>query len=159
MITRLFIFFISIIVFAGCDHKQNNDISDLGRANVSPVIPTRTLKQTNNSTQTKKQSNPNISYKGEILELINVEHYTYIKFKTATLLEKWAAVFKGNFKKGQIITISQSIEMQKFKSPTLNKTFDTIIFGEVTSLNGKPIIPAADPHKSSQQLPQGHPAI
>lgn len=91
---------------------------------------------------------------GKVVETMTSGGYTY------ALIEKdgkktWVAVPQTKIVKGQTITFLPGAEMRKFKSKTLNRTFDTIIFsGGVAggpsaqgnsggpSSKGAPIVPA-----------------
>lgn len=73
---------------------------------------------------------------GEILEVQEVESYTYLRLKTRDG-ETWAAVSRAPVKKGATVTIENAMVMNNFESKALKKTFQTIVFG---SLAG------ADPH-------------
>lgn len=70
-------------------------------------------------------SEPTIT--GKVKETMNSAGYTYV------LLEKdgvqtWAALPETQVQTGQEITIYAGMEMKNFKSNTLNRTFDSIIF-------------------------------
>ena len=66
--------------------------------------------------------------KGEVLEVKDVDAYTYLRLKTRDG-EIWAAVNKAPVKKGAEVTIENVAMMTNFVSKTLNKTFDRIAFG------------------------------
>jgi len=66
--------------------------------------------------------------KGEVLEVKEVESYTYIRLKTKDD-EIWAAVLKAPVKKGDEVTIENVMVMNNFVSKSLKKTFKTILFG------------------------------
>jgi len=68
------------------------------------------------------------SLTGEVLEVIDVPSYTYLRLKTAQG-EAWAAVNKSPVKKGTEVTIYDPAVMENFKSPALNRTFPEIVFG------------------------------
>lgn len=70
------------------------------------------------------------SVKGEVLEVKDVESYTYLRLKTADG-ELWAAVNKASVKKGAQITIENPTMMNNFASKSLNRTFDKIVFGNL----------------------------
>ncbi|MDD5367066.1 MAG: nucleotide-binding protein [Gallionellaceae bacterium] len=72
--------------------------------------------------------------KGVVLEVKDVESYTYLRLKTKDG-ETWAAVGKAPVKKGAEVTVENVMVMTNFKSPSLNKTFPTILFG---TLGGAP---------------------
>jgi hypothetical protein len=66
--------------------------------------------------------------KGEVLEVKDVDAYTYLRLKTAKG-ETWAAVNKAAVKKGAEVTINNPMVLQNFESKSLKRTFDTIVFG------------------------------
>ena len=70
--------------------------------------------------------------KGEVLEVKDVDAYTYLRLKTKSG-EVWAAVNKAPVKKGAEVTIVDPAVMVNFTSKTLNKTFDRIIFGSLAA--------------------------
>lgn len=65
---------------------------------------------------------------GEVLEVKDVEAYTYLRLKTKNG-ETWAAVDKAAVKKGAQVRIDDPMVMENFESKTLKKTFRTIVFG------------------------------
>lgn len=69
---------------------------------------------------------------GTVLEAQDIAQYTYVRMKTSQG-EQWAAVNKyPGLKPGDEIVVAQSVVMEQFHSPSLNKTFDKITFGMVT---------------------------
>ena len=66
--------------------------------------------------------------KGEVLEVIDVEAYTYLRLKTANG-EMWAAVNRSPVKNGTEVTIYDPAVMENFTSPALKRTFPAIVFG------------------------------
>lgn len=75
------------------------------------------------------------SIKGEVLEVKDVESYTYLRLKTADG-EVWAAVSKAPVKSGAQVTIENATMMNNFSSRSLNRTFDKIIFGNLAGAAG-----------------------
>ena len=67
---------------------------------------------------------------GEVLEVKDVEIYTYLRLKTKDG-EMWAAVSKAPVKVGAKVSIENSTVMKNFESKSLKKTFPTIIFGSL----------------------------
>jgi hypothetical protein len=64
---------------------------------------------------------------GKVVETMDSGGYTYAlveKSKTKT----WVAVPKMKLKKGQEVSFQPGMEMENFKSKTLDRTFDKIIF-------------------------------
>jgi len=68
------------------------------------------------------------SVTGVILEVQDVDSYTYVRVKTKEG-ETWAAVGKAPLKKGATVVIEDAMVMKNFESKALKKTFPTIIFG------------------------------
>ena len=75
-----------------------------------------------------------VTVKGEVLEVKDVDSYTYLRMKTAKG-EVWSAVLTAPVKKGEVVTIENAVQMDNFQSNTLKKTFPVIYFG---SLVGAP---------------------
>jgi len=78
---------------------------------------------------------PATSLKGEVLEIRDVDSYTYLRLKTQDG-EAWAAVPKAVVKKGAVVTIGDAMTMENFESKTLKKTFDKIVFGQIVAAGG-----------------------
>lgn len=78
--------------------------------------------------------------KGEVLEVQNVEGYTYLRLKTQQG-EVWAAVTTAAVKKGAQVNIGNPMTMQNFESKTLKKTFDKIVFGSIVQVGSKDSLP------------------
>lgn len=85
---------------------------------------------------------------GEVLEVQNVESYTYLKLRTATG-ETWAAVPTAKVAKGAKVTIANAMVMNNFQSKALKKTFDTILFGTLGGAGQAAAMPAGG-HAMSQ---------
>jgi hypothetical protein len=67
---------------------------------------------------------------GKVLETMDAGPYTYLRLQTGNG-ETWAAVPKAAVQKGQQVTIQGPMTMTQFESRTLNRTFDTIVFGSL----------------------------
>jgi hypothetical protein len=81
--------------------------------------------------------------KGEVLEVKDVEGYTYLRLKTKDG-ETWAAVGTAPIKKGAEVTIENVMVMSDFESKSLKKTFPTILFGTLGGAGeSSPIQPAS----------------
>ncbi|MBI4985154.1 MAG: nucleotide-binding protein [Rhodocyclales bacterium] len=68
--------------------------------------------------------------KGKVLEVRNVDSYTYLRLKTKDG-EIWAAVDKAPLKKGANVAIENAMVMNNFESKALKKTFPQIVFGNL----------------------------
>jgi hypothetical protein len=84
-------------------------------------------------------------YQGQVLEVKDVESYTYLRLKTKEG-EVWAAVRTAPVKPGDKVTIDNVTVMNNFESKSLNKTFPTIVFGKLAGAG------------NGQGLPPGHPS-
>lgn len=78
---------------------------------------------------------------GEVLEVKDVESYTYLRLKTKDG-ETWAAVPKTAMKVGTKVSIENVMVMSNFESKALKKTFPSILFGTL----GAPGNVQANPH-------------
>lgn len=69
---------------------------------------------------------------GTVEEFMNASSYTYVKVKPASGPAQWAAVLTvEGIAKGDQIGIAEQVVMNNFTSKTLNRTFDSIMFGNV----------------------------
>src|SRR5512145_1732228 len=67
---------------------------------------------------------------GTVLEVKDVGQYTYLRLKTKEG-EVWAAVTAAPVKVGAEVAIVDPQPMNGFRSSSLNRTFDRIVFGTV----------------------------
>jgi hypothetical protein len=84
---------------------------------------------------TAPNANKSSVVKGRVLEVIDVESYTYLHLKTRDG-DTWAAVTKSPVKKGATVSIDNVTVMKNFESKTLKKTFPLILFGNLASSTG-----------------------
>ncbi|MBL8937533.1 MAG: hypothetical protein JNM69_23425 [Archangium sp.] len=92
---------------------------------------------------------------GVVAEVIQVANYTYMRLSTEGG-DEWAAVSTNTgITAGQKLTVRVSTRMQGFVSKSLNRTFDTIIFGEL----GSGSTGAPGPLAEGAQLPPNHPPM
>jgi hypothetical protein len=90
------------------------------------------------------------SVSGEVLEIKDVDSYTYLRLKTKDG-ETWAAVSKAAIKTGAKVTIDNAMVIDNFESKTLKKTFPTIIFGSLRGATGSSAVggnDTANPHSN-----------
>lgn len=69
--------------------------------------------------------------KGEVLEVINVSSFTYLRLKTGNG-EIWAAVVQAPVQQGASVSIENAIIMKNFESKSLKRTFPSILFGTLS---------------------------
>ncbi|SMF47360.1 hypothetical protein [Pseudobacteriovorax antillogorgiicola] len=65
--------------------------------------------------------------KGKVVKTMNVSGYTYFQFSQKGELV-WAATSVMDLKEGDQVVLMKSFPMTDFKSKTLNRTFDKILF-------------------------------
>lgn len=91
---------------------------------------------------------------GTVVETMDAGGYTYLLIKTPAGEKKWAAVTKATVKKGSTATVTNSMDMRDFESPSLKRKFDVIAFGTLGDA-GTPAA-SADPHAgASKGAPAG----
>ena len=92
--------------------------------------------------------------KGEVLEVKDVDSYSYLRLKTSEG-EIWAAVGKAPIKTGAKVTIENVMVMTNFESKSLKKTFPKIAFGTLAGA-GAPAAAAggqaANPHAGTPKV-------
>jgi hypothetical protein len=82
------------------------------------------------------------SVKGTVLEVIDVQSFTYLRLKTKDG-ETWAAVNTAPIAKGAAVTIEDITVMTDFESKSLKRTFPKILFGKLPGAGGGKSAPAA----------------
>ena len=90
-------------------------------------------------------SHPTIAVKGEVLEVINVANFTYLRLKTGNG-ETWAAIVQSQVQQGATVAIENAIVMNNFESKALKRTFPSILFG---TLAGADATSSATPSAST----------
>lgn len=95
---------------------------------------------------------PNGVVTGTVLEVQDVDAYSYLRLKTKDG-ETWAAVGRAALKKGATVTIEDAMVMKDFESKSLKKTFPTIVFGSLAGSAKN----TADPHASVAKVPDSGP--
>ncbi len=132
----------------GCQNETPLDPStnQLGRA-TGPVDPK--LAATPHGMQNFAKTPPSGAvHRGKVLEKIQVPKYTYLKLEPSGNSVMWTAIPKNeSVEVGQTVNVMESLVMKSFTSRTLNRTFDTIIFGVLA------------PKEGEQKLPPGHPPV
>ncbi|MDP3859425.1 MAG: hypothetical protein Q8Q73_16850 [Stagnimonas sp.] len=98
------------------------------------------------------------SVTGEVLEVQQVDSYTYLRMRTANG-ETWGAVATApGIKKGAVVTIEDITVMNDFQSKALKRTFKTVVFGTLAagpgSAAGKsaPVSPHTGVPKAAEAL-------
>ncbi len=88
--------------------------------------------------------------KGEVLEVLNVEGYTYLRLKTKEG-EAWAAVPTAAVKKGAQVTLGDAVPIANFESKSLKRKFDKIYFASLAASDARGAAPAkpTPPHAAT----------
>lgn len=68
------------------------------------------------------------SLSGKVLEVIQVDNFTYLRLKTRDS-ETWAATNRAPLEKGAELTLENTVVMTEFESKSLKRKFDKIVFG------------------------------
>jgi hypothetical protein len=80
------------------------------------------------------QAGGGIALSGSVAEAHHVKQYTYLLVKEPSGAETWTAVLKDDsIKVGMNVKVGEEIWMNGFQSPSLNRTFDRILFGRMIS--------------------------
>ncbi len=77
-------------------------------------------------------------YKGKVLETVNSAGYSYIKIQTSNKTF-WAAIREDKIQINDSIEVQAQMWMKDFRSKTLNRTFENILFAKVNKKNNEKI--------------------
>lgn len=94
--------------------------------------------------------------KGEVLEVRDVESYSYLRLKTGDG-EIWAAVSRAPVKKGAKVTIENVMVMNNFESKSLKRKFDKIAFGSLAGASAKPGVTGSAMASAHASVPKAEP--
>jgi hypothetical protein len=89
---------------------------------------------------------------GEVLEVIDVPNYSYLRLGKQGTEGTWVAVPTTKVAVGTKVTVQGAMEMQNFKSTALNRTFASIYFGTLAggaSGHGAGDMKGKSPHGAS----------
>jgi hypothetical protein len=89
---------------------------------------------------------------GKVLQTMNASGYSYIYIEQADGSKKWVAVTQTGVKVGDQVVFKPGMEMGRFESKALNRSFDSIIFSEGV-LSGASNAPVTDPGKNEGVSP------
>ena len=89
--------------------------------------------------------------KGEVLEVLDAESFTYFRLKTKDG-EMWSAVAKAPIKVGSQVTVENAVAMKDFKSKSLNRTFPLVMLGNLPGT-------AKGPSMGSDSLAAAHAGV
>lgn len=88
----------------------------------------------------KPAPQPAATLSGKVLEVKEVESYTYLRLRTRDG-EMWAAVGRTPVKPGAEVTIENVMVMTNFESKSLKRKFDRIAFGSLGGTGGAMVSP------------------
>jgi hypothetical protein len=89
---------------------------------------------------------------GKVLQTMNAGGYSYVYIEQADGKKTWVAVAETPVKVGAQMSFKPGMEMGKFESKALKRTFDSIIFSDGV-LSGGAAVAAADPGKEQGVSP------
>jgi hypothetical protein len=93
-----------------------------------------------------------VSLSGKVLQTMNASGYSYIYIELADGTKKWVAVTQANVKVGDQMSFKPGMEMGRFESKALNRSFDSIVFSEGV-ISGGSTAAAPDPGKGEGVSP------
>ncbi len=105
---QVYILFAIIIFFIGCGNDDSNS---------------QEIKETKNKTSNVESN----SRSGIVIDKMDAGTYSYLQLKENNDLY-WIAVPAMEIENGENIYFSQYMEMKEFKSETLNRTFESVLF-------------------------------
>lgn len=82
---------------------------------------------------------------GNVVEVIQVPSYTYLRLESEGAEELWVAVSKADVRKGQSVRLAKAERMENFTSKQLGRTFPVIYFGALDG-EGPSTDAGVDPH-------------
>ncbi|KHE91919.1 MAG: hypothetical protein SCABRO_02356 [Candidatus Scalindua brodae] len=85
---------------------------------------------------------------GTVAESMNSGGYTYILLQTKKDMV-WVAIPESQVTVGDDVVLAAGFEMIEYKSPSLNRTFDSILFSEGLISQGGSVSEGAKPHKKT----------
>ncbi|MCR4289690.1 MAG: DNA-binding protein [Candidatus Scalindua sp.] len=85
---------------------------------------------------------------GTVAETMNSGGYTYILLQTKKDMV-WVAIPESKVTVGEDVVLAAGFEMIEYKSPSLNRTFDSILFSEGLISQGGSAPEGAKPHKKT----------
>jgi hypothetical protein len=155
---------LAALLLFSCKSGEELDpsIEKLGRAS-GPVAPSQRSAPPPVRDDGPSAEEVQVVHEGVVLERIHVPNYTYLRLSLTDGREAWAAIPKTEIEVGAKARVVESLVMHKFKSPSLGRTFETIIFGTLD--DGAVVARDAGPNDDDvgavrePSLPPGHPPI
>jgi hypothetical protein len=116
MLKKVLLLLLATFVFIACSNNVQKEPES------EPEQP-KTVQKSDNVAQ-----KGGLIVEGKVLETKDVEPYTYILLGDGSGNSIWAAIPKTKVEIGKVVVLENGFMMKDFKSKTLNKTFDQIIF-------------------------------
>jgi len=105
------------------------------------------------ATATDPSAGDSISIQGQVREVIQVDHYTYLRVGNDGQPDAWAAVSASpKLKVGDSVHVARAQLMENFQSATLNRTFEAIYFGALDSPTATGNEPEEEVRPNSQPI-------
>lgn len=95
---------------------------------------------------------------GKVLQTMNAGGYSYVHIEQADGKKTWVAVMETPIKVGAEMTFKPGVEMGRFESKALKRTFDSIVFSDGV-LSGAAPVAAANPGKDQGVSPGSNGSI
>lgn len=104
-----------------------------------------------------RDDTPLTEVEGDVLEVIEVQNYSYLRLGAKGTDGTWTAVTTADLKVGAHARVVEAMKMSSFKSAALGRTFDVIYFGRLEGAgqapHGDAPPPAAPEVKPSPRAP------
>jgi len=144
----------ALLCSCGSDEQIDPSVERLGRA-TGPVAPGGSPAAAAAPGAVPERREPGIAHDGVVLERIHVPNYTYLRLGLEGGREAWTAVPRTEIEVGARARVIESLVMHEFTSPTLRRTFASIVFGVLEGGEA----PMRDAGSDEPPLPPGHPPI
>lgn len=106
------------------------------------------------SAESAPAANASGQFSGKVVESMNAAGYTYVLVDTGSK-KVWAAAPQFPVKKGDSVSVSESMPMEHYHSKTLNRDFDLVYFTGSVAVNGS----QSGAGGNLNELPKGHPPL
>jgi hypothetical protein len=128
--TLFFLGFLSLFIFASCEKKEE---------------------------KVQQVNAPAGAHVVKVEDKIDAKDYSYLQVSENNGRKYWIAANKVDAVKGDILYYTKSMEMKNFPSPTLKKTFESILFvDDITktphNMNNPNAVPPVDPKTAHSQV-------
>ena len=154
--------FLAALLLLSCKSGETIDpsIEKLGRA-TGPVGPIQRTADAPPPAEEPDGKDARAVHEGVVAERIHVPNYTYLRLSLPDGREAWAAVPKVEIEVGTKARVVESLVMHEFRSPTLDRTFEAIVFGTLEGAEApmRDAGSADDVGAREPPLPPGHPPI